>query len=86
MANPQDDSVTQIDPATDAVVRTIPVGDGPEGIAVGQGKVWVANSLDGTVQAIDPTTGAVTGVDVGQSPTAITVDQYGNVWVTVDAR
>jgi len=36
-------------PRTTAVVDTIPVGNGPSGIATGAGAVWVVNSLDGTV-------------------------------------
>ena len=35
-------------------VQTIQVGNGPAGVAVGGGFVWVANSLDGTVSKIDP--------------------------------
>ena len=37
-------------------VDTIDVGSRPSGIAVGNGVVWVANSLDGTVSQIDPAT------------------------------
>jgi YVTN family beta-propeller protein len=85
VANPQDDSVSQIDPATNSVVRTITVGDGPEGIAVGPDRVWVANGLDGTVDAIDPKTGGVTSFDIGQSPNGLTVDQNADVWVAVGA-
>ena len=35
------------------------VGNGPAGIAFGRGAAWVANSLDGTVSRIDPSTNAV---------------------------
>ena len=47
-------SVVRIDPASNSVTTSIPVGRGPAGIAVGLGSVWVANSVDGTVSRIDP--------------------------------
>ena len=36
----------------------IPVGREPSAIAVGRRFVWVANAIDGTVESIDPSTGA----------------------------
>jgi YVTN family beta-propeller protein len=63
--------------------RTIPVGDGPLGIAFGAGSVWVANSLDGTVSRIDPQQGNVVAtIRVGRRPQGIAVGA-GKVWVTV---
>ena len=43
---------------------------GPSGIAVTDGAVWVANSLDGTVSRIDPATGAVVRDDPGRQRAA----------------
>jgi YVTN family beta-propeller protein len=37
-------------------LHTIPVGKGPVDLVAGEGAVWVANGLDGTVSRIDPTT------------------------------
>ena len=54
VANVDDDSVSRIDPKTNAVVQTITVGEQSSGVAVGGGFVWVANTLDGTVSQIDP--------------------------------
>ena len=51
-------TVSRIDPTVDRVVQTIPVGNGPTGVAVGDGSVWVANASDGTVSRIDPVSGA----------------------------
>ena len=42
----------------DRVVQTIPVGNGPTGVAVGDGSVWVANASDGTLSRIDAVSGA----------------------------
>ena len=80
-----DNAVVRIDPATNAVTTTIPVGGSPDGIAVGEGAVWVANSADGTVSRIDPQTNKVVKtITVGGSPQAVTVAD-GRVWVSVQA-
>ena len=52
--------MTRIDPATGQPGGPLPVGAGPEGIAVTPDAVWVANSLDLTVDRLDPATGRVT--------------------------
>ena len=58
------------------------VGNGPTGIAFGDGSVWVANSLDGTVSRIDPATNRVTAtIPVGEGPDGIAVGS-GAVWVS----
>ena len=72
--------------ARESVTTTIPVGRSPAGVAVGAGSVWVANSGDGTVTRIDPSTDkAIATIAVGGSPQALTVAD-GRVWVTVDAQ
>ena len=64
------------------VVKTIEVGNGPAGIAVGEGGVWVTNRFDGTLSRIDPDAagredhlgrGGPRGVAVG----------FGSVWVAL---
>ena len=77
--------VVRIDPDTRAVTDTIRVGRSPAGVAVGAGSVWVANSGDGTVTRINPTTDKPATITVGGSPQALTVAD-GRVWVTVDQR
>ena len=47
-------------PATNQVVADVAVGNGPSGVAYGEGAVWVTNSADGTVSQIDSGTGRVT--------------------------
>ena len=44
-----------LDPRSGTPLARIPVGNGPSGVAVGAGAVWVANRSDGTVSRIDPT-------------------------------
>ena len=65
--------------------RTIPVGDGPRAVAVGEGSVWVANAADGTVSRIDPETNEVMKtITVGNAPVGVAVVD-GSVWVSVQA-
>ena len=57
------------------------LGDGVEGVAIGEGAVWVTNRIDNTLTRIDLTTQVVAGVtDVGEQPSAVVVGD-GSVWV-----
>ena len=78
-------AVLRIDAAT-SKVEPIPVGNGPSGIAFGADRVWVANSRDGTVSAIDPQTNLVGTRRLGFRPVAVAVvaDQPA-VWVALAA-
>ena len=53
VVDPNGNSVWVIDPRTDQVVRTIGVGNNPQGVVVGSGSVWVATAA-GAVVRIDP--------------------------------
>jgi YVTN family beta-propeller protein len=66
-----------------SVVATIPVGDRPLGITVGEGSVWVADQDDGTVTRIDPETARAAGdpIEVGAGPSGVRTGG-GLVWVT----
>jgi streptogramin lyase len=80
--NPVTNVVAQIDPATNGIVRTAPVGADPADVAFGAGSVWVA-SQDGTVTRIDPERGVVQAIiHVGGTPEAVAVG-LGRVWVTI---
>jgi virginiamycin B lyase len=81
--SPPDHGVTRIDPATNEVVATIPVGRAPSGLAVGAGAVWVSRRSDGAVVRIDPATNRVVAtIPVGRAPGAMTV-AGGVVWVAL---
>jgi virginiamycin B lyase len=57
------DQISRVDPATDSVTATIPVGgtgSGPDGVAVGGGAVWVPVAVPGALWGIDPRTNKVT--------------------------
>jgi YVTN family beta-propeller protein len=76
------DRVLQIDPKSNSLSQSIPVGSDPEAIAIDGGNVWVANAQNGTVSRVDPSTGSVAAtIPVGQEPTSISVTG-GGVWVS----
>jgi len=74
-------SVAVIDPESNQVVGTVPVGIRPSTIASGEGAVWVANLDDRTLSRIDPTTRTVLGnLSLEATPTGVAVGE-GAVWV-----
>src|SRR3954452_2835605 len=76
-------SLAKIDPQTHRLKQTIPVGNGPEGVAVNGQDVWVADSLDNTVSRVSAETDRqeVEPYPVGNSPTGVAVGD-GHVWIT----
>jgi YVTN family beta-propeller protein len=80
---PSDGSVVRIDPATNQVVASVPVGRAPSGLAVGAGAVWVSRRSDGAVVRIDPAANRVVAtIPVGRAPGALAV-AGGIVWVAL---
>jgi YVTN family beta-propeller protein len=83
-----DDSLTQIDPATDQVKNTISnVGDGPSGLAIGNGVVYVTNANGSTVTRVSVADHKIIGTSQlprDLSPQGVAV--VGNtVWVALQA-
>jgi YVTN family beta-propeller protein len=75
-----DNLLLRADPAHQVIDR-IPVGRGPAGVAAGDGEIWVANELDGTVSEVNPGAGMVVAtIPVGNGPAAIAFG-FGSVWV-----
>ena len=70
----------RLDHRSGTPLASIAVGNGPSGVAVGAGAVWVANRRDGTVSRIDPKTEVTETVPVGREPRAVAADGDG-VWV-----
>jgi ABC-type branched-subunit amino acid transport system substrate-binding protein/DNA-binding beta-propeller fold protein YncE len=70
-AEPGADSLVRIDPETNEVVSTTPVGRRATGVAAAGRYVWVTSFADGTVWRIDPKIDAVRRLPVGGSPTGV---------------
>jgi YVTN family beta-propeller protein len=59
----------------------VPVGQSPSALTWADGKIWVANSGDNVVQAIDPKTGLIVQtIPTGQTPTGLAFDG-SQLWV-----
>jgi YVTN family beta-propeller protein len=72
----------EIDPRTLRVVRRIDVGPRPVGLAVRRGALWVGLGRDATAIArLDPATGVVERVPVGESSPNLFVDGTADLWV-----
>jgi YVTN family beta-propeller protein len=70
-------AVGLIDPRSNDLVGEVAVGPKPEGIAVGEGAVWVANFEDGTISQIDPETHRPVPIAVGDYPSDVAVGKKG---------
>jgi YVTN family beta-propeller protein len=73
--------LVRIDPGTQQIVASIPVGGFPVGIAVAAGSLWVTSYDDGTLARVDPATNkVVVTIPVGPGPAQLAVDA-GMIWV-----
>lgn len=89
VANMNPRTVTRIDPATNAVVATIALGEpdflwGPTRLAFGHGSVWATDGMSSSVVRIDPEANRVTTTIPLGSPTQFSTGPLGIV-VTPDA-
>jgi YVTN family beta-propeller protein len=76
VANVQDDTVSVIDTARNAVVATIPVGGFPDGVATTPDgtRAYVTNSFDSNVSVIDTASNTVVAtIPVGLAPSTIAI-------------
>jgi virginiamycin B lyase len=82
VVEPDDQAVTRVDPASNTVRATIPVGvREPSGLAVGAGSVWATDLAEDTVWRIDAVRNSVVGtIALGDGPTAVAATDDG-VWV-----
>jgi virginiamycin B lyase len=78
-------TVLRIDPTSNRIIATIPVGSDPElGIGMGMGFVWVADTKDRTITQIDPTTNRVVKVisaELAPDPEGSIGVGKGSLWV-----
>jgi YVTN family beta-propeller protein len=83
-----DGFVSVIDTASLTVTQRIQAGSNPEGLAVSNGKLYVANSgglnsvMDSTVSVISLASGAeIARITVGLNPGAVCADSQGDIYV-----
>ena len=90
-----DDTVTRIDTVSLAVDGSVEVGMDPEGIAIKNNKIYVANSgglnwangYDNTLSVIDVTTFTEEKkIEVGTNPNAVQVDSQGDIYLSVSGN
>src|SRR5262249_61664887 len=79
---PTQDSISRLDEVSRAFATTAPVGNGPSGVAVGSGYVWVTNVTDPTLSRVDPSEArTLAAVGVGGPPTGMATGA-GSIWVS----
>ena len=77
---PEVDSLQRIDPDTNELVATFPAGDDPVAIATGDGSVWTAGKIDGTVTRVDAATDTVARVVSVDTPADLAIAN-GFLWI-----
>lgn len=89
VSNRPKNSVSRLDPKTNAVVDTISVGNLPcSGLAAGFGSLWVPNCGDQTLSRIDLKTGKVTAtipIGIGDSEGGLAAGA-GSIWIMTDKK
>ena len=88
VANFDSDTVSVISVASNSVVSTIAVGDGPEGVAITPDgtKAYVTNFLDDTVTVINTTTNTTTSaIPTGGGPVGVAITPDGTRVYVADA-
>ncbi|HET7844989.1 MAG TPA: PKD domain-containing protein, partial [Xanthomonadales bacterium] len=90
-ANPDADTIAEIDMDTLAVVREIAVCDDPRAVArSGQGEIWVACSDGDAIAVVNGTTGVVAATlptGYGSSPQGVAISPDGlTAYVTLNAQ
>jgi ABC-type transport system substrate-binding protein len=74
--------VSRIDPGTNEESQLLRAGSSPTGIAVGDGALWIADSIGGALLRVDPVTEAVEAVPLAGLPSGVAFTP-GAVWVSV---
>jgi YVTN family beta-propeller protein len=79
-------AVGLIDPTSNDLVGEVEVGPRPEGVAVGEGAVWVANFEDGSISQIDPHTRRSVPIAVGDYASDVAVGMKGGPSTSLGAE
>lgn len=74
-------SVAVIDPRSDGVIASVPVGARPGAITFGSGSLWIANQDDQTISRLDPgTLQTMRPLSVAEVPTGLAASSNA-IWV-----
>lgn len=77
--------LVRIDPATNRIIATIPIGSEPTGVVAAAGSIWVTSWDDGTLTRVDPASNTILDtIPVGPEPDWLSADA-GMVWVGTSA-
>lgn len=74
-------AVLRVDPRTNRVVRTIPIGGIPRALAVGAGSIWATTAGSNRVWRIDPRQNAVVAAVAATDGSGDVAVAGGRVWV-----
>jgi YVTN family beta-propeller protein len=78
--NRVDGTLSVLDPATLAVMRTLRVPGGPDDLDFApDGKIWAALRFAQSVAVLDPATGAIERIQVGRSPHGIWLNTHDSL-------
>jgi len=77
------DQLVEIDPASNQVVATHPLGHVASGLAAGEGALWATAPADGLVLRIEPTSGDVTVHAEGLPGPGTMAVGAGSLWVAL---
>jgi DNA-binding SARP family transcriptional activator/DNA-binding beta-propeller fold protein YncE/ABC-type branched-subunit amino acid transport system substrate-binding protein len=81
LASAPPDSLAMIDPRAGSLVAELPVGSGPDAVALGDGAVWVADAGDRTLARVDPQSRQVLDrIGLAHIPTQLTFGRSA-LWV-----
>jgi virginiamycin B lyase len=84
LSKSQEHAVYRIDPVSNKIVATIPVGPDPElGFGIGLGSVWVADTKEHSIRQIDPATNKVVNTfaaNISNEPEGSIDAGAGSVW------
>jgi YVTN family beta-propeller protein len=74
-------TVGKLDPSVGHFTAAVRTGNGPAGVTVGDGDLWVLNAEDQTVSRVDPATETVVATrSVGGTPTGVAYGA-GSLWI-----
>ena len=79
MASQETGLLSRIDPADNRLTQTIAIGDGPDGVTVSAGSVWIVG-VGGTLSRLNPRASTVRTTRIGGAPAGIAYAD-GAVWV-----